>query len=342
MRGIHRLVQVRLVRSFRLSSARGVRLNGSSIQTQGTPVASINPAPASGIIIISIPISGGFRGGQVGGGMSGYGGSPYLAAPKPQLPERAPMTGEAAAAASSLGAARNFFTKLGVGAHEGNDANLPVKFIRDFSNAAYMHGSDEAMLIGVDKATGTSMAAATDVVAHEYAHRVVDHILGQPGVGEAGVVNESLADTFAAAIDTKDWTIGEAVTPGGFRSMLQPARAQDEIAVGPGQKIPLPDNIVDYLNVSRRTDKGGVHLNVGIPNKAAALIGEKLGRDTMAQIYLDAIRTDMPKGGGIGELAQATYDAASRRFGEASNQTAAVLDAWKAVGFSSEPAPRSS
>ena len=58
----------------------------------------------------------------------------------------------------------------------------------------------------------------------------------------------------------------------------------------------------------------------------------KGGRDTMAKIYLDAIRNEMPQGGGIRDLAEATAASASQLFGEASRQHNAVLDAWSAVG----------
>jgi len=73
---------------------------------------------------------------------------------------------------------------------------LPVEFLSNYPNASYAHsedGSQESFNIGLDRTSGKSYATATDVIAHEYAHRVVNHILGQQGEGEAGAVNESLA-----------------------------------------------------------------------------------------------------------------------------------------------------
>ena len=251
-----------------------------------------------------------------------------------QLEERTPSAGERSAAESALQGAREFFSKLGVGADEGNDASLNIRYLNNYPNASYSRNAsgEEAMNIGINPKTNTSYALAKDVIAHEYAHRIVRHILDQPGVGEAGVVNESLADTFAAAIDTRNWTIGEDAQPKGIRSMIDPGRVEDELHLTRDQVIRRPDSMDKYLKLSMNTDKGGVHINVGIPNKAAALIGESLGRDTMAKIYLEAIRSEMPQGGGIRDLAEATAASASQLFGESSRQHNAVLDAWSAVG----------
>ncbi len=265
-----------------------------------------------------------------GGAGGGRLGAINLGAPA----ERTPTAAERASAEQALQGARDFFTQLGVGPDEGNDAKLPIRYLADYPNASYMRKSsgEEAMNIGINPKTNTSYAMAKDVIAHEYAHRIVRRILDQPGVGEAGVVNESLADTFAAAIDSRNWTIGEDAQPNGIRSMIHPGRVEDELRLTPEKKIRRPESMDEYLKLSMNTDKGGVHINVGIPNKAAALIGESLGRDTMAKIYLEAIRNDMPQGGGILDLAEATAGSAERIYGANSPQHNAVLDAWNAVG----------
>lgn len=299
-----------------------------------TPPASAAPQVDHAVILVP---AGTLRvpGGRIvlvpsGGSTNGRLGAINLGAPA----ERTPTAAERSAAEQALEGARAFFTKLGVGPDEGNDGTLPIRFLADYPNASYSRKSsgEEAMNIGINPKSNTSYAMAKDVIAHEYAHRIVRHILDQPGVGEAGVVNESLADTFAAAIDTRNWTIGEDAQPNGIRSMINPGRVEDELRLTRDKKIRRPENMDEYLKLSMNTDKGGVHINVGIPNKAAALIGESLGRDAMAQIYLEAIRNDMPRGGGILELAEATAGSAERLFGAHSKQHNAVLDAWSAVG----------
>lgn len=297
--------------------AAAVSTPGSSRADQAVilvPAGSISRIPGARVILI--PAGSGARLGAAG------------------LTDRVPTAIERTAAESALEGARQFFTKLGVGADEGNDASLKIRYLDNYPNASYMRTSsgEESMNIGINPKTNTSYAMAEDVIAHEYAHRIVRHILNQPGVGEAGVVNESLADTFAAAIDTKNWTIGEAAQPKGIRSMIDPGRVEDELHLTRDQVIRRPDSMDKYLKLSMNTDKGGVHINVGIPNKAAALIGESLGREAMAKIYLEAIRSEMPQGGGIRELAEATAASASQLFGASSRQHNAVLDAWSAVG----------
>jgi aureolysin len=116
--------------------------------------------------------------------------------------------------------------------------------------------------------------------------------------------------------------------------MLHPDRKQDAISLDGGPKKPLPAHMKDYMDVGPNVDQGGVHLNVGIPNKAAALIGEKLGRDTMAKIYVDAMRSHMGPRCDIAMTAQATKDAATSLFGADSKELSVVTKAWAAVGVS--------
>ena len=235
-------------------------------------------------------------------------------------------------AIDTLNGVQAFYTKLGVTAREGNGDELDIQFRPDFGNAAYMrdrHG--EHLIIGTDPTTGNSFAGANDVLAHEYSHRVMDNMIRLGHKGESGVVNESLADVFAAAVDQEDWTIGEDVHSGGVRDMQFPDRRQDAQNVG-GRLMTLPAHMDDYLDLpeDKYNDYGGVHINMGIPNKAASIIGEALGRDTMAKIYIDAVRNYMPEGAGIADTARATL-AAAKKLG--TREYNSVLDAWDAVGL---------
>jgi len=97
-------------------------------------------------------------------------------------------------------------------------------------------------------------------------------------------------------------------------------------------QVTVPINMRDYVDT--QYDKGGVHINVGIPNKAASLIGNSIGRDNMASLYLDAVRNFMPRNGegGIADLAKATMLASKDQFGASSKESQAVVDAWTSVG----------
>ncbi|MCW2956102.1 MAG: bacillolysin, partial [Thermoleophilia bacterium] len=112
---------------------------------------------------------------------------------------------------------RGFFSGLGVEAHEGNDAAAGVVVDASYDNAAYVTtGSGPGYLhIGHDAEADRSFTAAPDVIAHEWAHRIVDTITGRTLSSDDyhpdAAVGESLADTFAAIYDGDDWTIGEDI-----------------------------------------------------------------------------------------------------------------------------------
>jgi bacillolysin len=125
-----------------------------------------------------------------------------------------------------------------------------------------------------------------DVVAHELTHGVTEQENGLDYFGQAGALNESYSDVFAAMIDIDggEWLIGEdSWTPGtpgdALRNMANPAAE--------GQ----PAHMNDYVNTV--FDSGGVHTNSGIPNHAAYLAatdpGYGIGRANLQRIYYAAM-----------------------------------------------------
>ena len=251
-------------------------------------------------------------------------------APVPAAPKD--LENQAVAVKQGIADAREFFARHGVGAHEGNGP-IDVELKPGMDNAAYSQAKDgsEKIIMGENGDTGLPYAYAGDVIAHEYAHRVVDHKIGLHGTGEAGTVGESLADTFAAAIDPDpNWTIGETVKHDGVRSMDQPNRPQDAIET-PNGTIERPADI--RAKIETQQDQGGVHLNVGIPNKAAATIGKTLGKEAMGDIYMRALDNHLTPDVDIAGLAMATLQSASELYGADSRATQVVADAWKGVGF---------
>lgn len=251
-------------------------------------------------------------------------------APAPATPND--LGSQGIAVKQGIADARDFFARHGVGAHEGNGP-IDVELKPGMDNAAYSQARDgsEKIIMGENGESGLPYAYAGDVVAHEYAHRVISAKVGLEGSGEAGTVGESLADTFAAAIDpNQDWTIGETVKHKGVRSMDEPNRPQDAIET-PGGKIERPADI--RAKIETQQDQGGVHLNVGIPNKAAATIGKTLGKEAMGDIYMRALDNHITPDVDIAGLAMATLQSASELYGTDSRATQVVADAWKGVGF---------
>jgi Zn-dependent metalloprotease len=87
------------------------------------------------------------------------------------------------------------------------------------------------------------------------------------------------------------------------------------------------------MQVSHMRDKThDFQVNHGIPNKAAYLIGEKIGRQAMADVYMNALRNHMGWSASFKSTANATVASAAELFGKDSTQTTAVRDAWTAVG----------
>lgn len=238
------------------------------------------------------------------------------------------------------------YGQLGIRPDEGND---PVKayFRPDFPNAAYApQGYREHDLpadsigVGIDPRSGRSFAEADDVVAHELAHRIIDHMtpdkLSMHPMSEDVAVHESLADTFASLVDRDDWVLGE--------QLVQPVRVMDkpEQLGHPGhvsdlEKVLRPGS--DHMvPVGRDKRTGEVvtapdwHIVAGIPNKAAAMIGDKLGRDKLGEIYIKAVREGVRPGQEIEGLAVAVLQSAKDLYGTNSHEFQVTRDAWDAVG----------
>ena len=239
------------------------------------------------------------------------------------------------------------FAALGITDREGNSP-VRAKFVPDFPNAAYapeglpQYGMPaDSIGVGFDPRSGRSFAEAEDVVAHELAHRVIDHMTKQPlsmhPMSEDVAVHESLADTFAALVDDdQEWVLGEDLAA-PVRIMDHPERLGHPGHVDDLKKILAPGS-EHMVPVGRDRRTGKVveapdwHVVAGIPNKAAAIIGSKLGKEALGEIYIDAVRKYVQPGKEIEGLAAATMRSASDLFGAGSHELQVTRDAWDAVG----------
>ncbi len=117
-----------------------------------------------------------------------------------------------------------------------------------------------------------SLAVNVDVVAHEVFHGVTDETSRLEYADQPGALNESYSDIFGVIVsnqgedDTRrwGWEIGENLLPGDepLRDLSDPSRFDQPAHMDDFQD--LPNN--------QFGDWGGVHVNSGIPNKAAFLI----------------------------------------------------------------------
>lgn len=132
------------------------------------------------------------------------------------------------------------------------------------------------MVYGSGKNSFECLSCALDVVAHEMTHGVIEYSANLEYVSQSGALNESLADMMAVVIDSDDWIIGEdtGIIEGSrlLRDLQNPARGLTT----------QPAHMDDYVELPEddNNDNGGVHINSGIPNHAAYLIGT--GIDTVS------------------------------------------------------------
>lgn len=165
---------------------------------------------------------------------------------------------------------------------------------QEWRNAAWI---GTQMVYGQRRVNGNmrSYALALDVVAHEIFHGVTEHTADLQYLGMSGALNESYSDIFGVIvsnarqpdIDQWNWEMGEDLDETGvpLRDLSRPAQHGQPEHMQDFRHLPLDDD----------NDRGGVHINSGIHNRAAFLIisakdaqGRHLfdGRTAAALFYL--------------------------------------------------------
>jgi len=181
------------------------------------------------------------------------------------------------------------------------------------------------------------------VIAHEMTHGITQFTAGLIYSKQSGALNESFSDVFGALVkqhvnketaDQADWLIGEGILGPSLegtalRSMMDPGTAF--------QFDDQPGHMDDYQDLpddnDPRNDRGGVHINSGIPNKAFYLAATNLGGhawDKAGPIWYDALVNRLRAGATFVDAAEATVASATKLFDEAA--ATAVREAWQEVG----------
>ncbi len=219
---------------------------------------------------------------------------------------------------------------------KGMNLMVAIHFKNNFDNA-YWNGT--WMVFGDGGTKFRDLAGSLDVTAHEMTHGVIEHTAGLIYENQSGALNESFADVFGVMVDRDDWFIGEDITipsPGYARSMANPADGLP----------PQPAKMSEYQNLPNTNagDHGGVHVNSGIPNRAAYLIAEGLtaeslgtsiGRGDTEQIYYRALTTYLTASSTFLDARNALVQAATDLFGAGSIQVVAVNTAFDVVEITS-------
>ncbi|KAH7133965.1 peptidase M4 thermolysin [Dactylonectria macrodidyma] len=181
-----------------------------------------------------------------------------------------------------------------------------------------------------------------DVVAHELTHAITQYTAGISYRAQAGGLNESISDVFAALVEQwhfnqtaadADWLTGQNLFPVAFkgaalRSIANPGTAFNDPILGRDRQI---------AHFSQYNDGLDVHDTSGIPNRAFYLIAIGFGGyawEKAGRIWYETLRDRRVRqfGGDISfkKWADVTVDQANRLFGVPASII--VRNAWVSVG----------
>lgn len=187
------------------------------------------------------------------------------------------------------------------------------------------------------------LSAGLDVAAHEMTHGVITNSANLQYRFQSGALNESFADIFGALIDSEDWEVGEDIMgPGAkadgrasLRSLSDPSKypvKADYVPYGNGEGN-YPSHMDEYYDLPRSLDNGGVHINSSITNHAAYLIGEKIGKEKLGQIFYRALTVYLTPTSNFSDARQAIVQSAADIYGEESAEVKATAEGFDSVGI---------
>ncbi|WP_337955862.1 M4 family metallopeptidase [Metabacillus sp. HB246100] len=189
-------------------------------------------------------------------------------------------------------------------------------------NNAFWNGSQMVYGDG-DGVTFGPLSGALDIIAHELTHAVTERSAGLEYRNQSGALNESFSDVFGYFLDPQDYLMGEDVyTPNksgdALRSLSNPTLYNQ------------PEHMNQYVNTT--SDNGGVHINSGIPNKAAYYTINSIGKAKAEKIYYRALTVYLTPTSNFSYARAALLQSAADLYGSGSTTYNAVKTAWDNVG----------
>ncbi|WP_163021137.1 M4 family metallopeptidase, partial [Pseudomonas viridiflava] len=182
-----------------------------------------------------------------------------------------------------------------------------------------------------------------EVIGHEPTHGVQSFTSNLEYRGQSGALNEHFADVFGMLVrqwkegtsaEESDWVVGKellvpAPTRRGIRDMEKPGTAYaNDPDLGDD---PQPATMADLYTGAK--DRGGVHINSGIPNRAFVLVAKALGGnawEVAGRIWYETM-LELASDSQFADCARISIKVASDpRFGADAKK--AVQAAWKKVG----------
>lgn len=212
---------------------------------------------------------------------------------------------------------------LGV-AHQGEQLNNA--FFTTFVDNGRTYGG---MFFGDgDGSQFIPLARCFDVAGHEMGHGVVEGTAGLVYQFQSGALNEHFADVFGWLMDQEDNLIGEDCVG----QQLLPALRD---MCNPGNVVqPQPGHMNDFRELPNTEDGdyGGVHINSGIPNRAACLARDAVGAQKMGQVWFQALRFHLGNSSTFAEAVSATATSCSE-VSLPSTDCDQIASAWVQVGL---------
>ena len=260
-----------------------------------------------------------------------------------------PASGDAAVDEAYDGAGRTYdFYKAVLGRDSLDDAGMVLRSSvhvaedGEAMNNAFWNGEQMAYGDG-DGIVFGRFTTSLDVIGHELTHGVESFTSDLEYRGQPGALNEHFADVFGVLVrqwkqkakspKTASWLVGAEIlvpasTRRALRDMAKPGTAfQNDPDLGDDPQPGHMDGL--YTGPS---DRGGVHINSGIPNRAFVLFARALkgpAYGTPAKVWF-ATMARLDRLATFAECAALSIEE-SEKVGKAT--ATAARKAWKAVGL---------
>jgi Zn-dependent metalloprotease len=234
-----------------------------------------------------------------------------------------------------------FLEKHNRNSYDNNGAPLIsyVHFDVNYSNAFW---SGTYMAYGDGPSAGNPYLSI-DIVGHEITHGVTQRSANLVYAGESGALNESFSDIFGNAIEyfsdsvRASWLMGEQCF-NVIRNMEDPHQFNDPKMYEGAYWANTDPNAFDY---------GGVHINSGVQNywfyllveggsgvngKGDAYNVQAMGWENASKIAYRNLNSYLTSSSDFSIAREFSYEAAADLFGDCSDETKNVMEAWYAVG----------
>ncbi|EON64524.1 hypothetical protein W97_03757 [Coniosporium apollinis CBS 100218] len=185
-----------------------------------------------------------------------------------------------------------------------------------------------------------------DVIAHELSHGFVQYSSPLIYYGESGALNESCADIFGCMVEQwhmrqtaaeADWNLGQTMFPVAFTgSALRTLKAGRAFVNDPVFRTDPQPKHMDK-KYKGKGDRGGVHINSGIPNHAfykAATRLEGSSWDKVGRVWYKTMTSgEILPDCNFHRFAEVTVKIAKTEFNQDQSVWEAIHAAWGEVGI---------